>query len=382
MGRIALVSGQASPLMAPSGLDAGSLNVYVAALSAALCGLGHDVVVYTRRTGPRAPSRVRTPAGYEVVHVLSGPPKELSEDEATVRVADFARSLRADWHRKRPDVVHAQGCLSGITAVLGAHDTQVPVVQTFHALAVPHREPTVERLLAQTAAHVVAVRTDEADDVVSMGIPRAKVSVIPHGVDLALFTPHGSVAPRDRTRRIVTVGRLLPHQGFDDLIVALSTLDHTELVIAGGSATGHLRGDAEVRRLRALARVRGVASRVAFTGHVRYHQLPALLRSADVVACTPRHGSFGVTALEAVACGVPVVVTAAVGLLDAVAHDQIGLRVPPQDPRALAEALNRLLTHTTRRALLVAAGRERVRARYSWDRIASEMAQVYTAALS
>jgi D-inositol-3-phosphate glycosyltransferase len=377
MGRIALVSEHASPLTAPGQLDAGSQNVYVAALSAALCGLGHEVVVYTRRTAPRAPARVRTQAGYEVVHVHSGPSRKLAEDESTARVTDFARFLSADWNTQRPDVVHAQGWLSGIMAVLGARTRQVPVVQTFHTLGSADRSLAVERLLGQEVTRVVATHSDEADDVLRMGICGSKVSVIPHGVDLKLFTPHGAIAPRDRARRIVTVGQLVPHQGFDDLIRALSTVEDTELVIAGGSADGRLRGDPEARRLRTLARARGVADRVTFTGHLRQRELPALLRSADVVACTPWHESFGVTALEAMACGVPVVVTAVGGLVDAVVDEQTGVRVPPRDPRAIAEALRALLRNATRRESLGAAGQQRIRARYSWDRVAAELVRVY-----
>ncbi|MEU3647361.1 glycosyltransferase [Lentzea sp. NPDC034063] len=376
MGRIALVSEHASPLTAPGQLDAGSQNVYVAALSGALCGLGHEVVVYTRRTATRVPSRVRTQAGYEVVHVHSGPSRKLAEDESTARVTDFARFLSADWNTKRPDVVHAQGWLSGITAVLGARDRQVPVVQTFHTLDA-HGSLAVERLLGQEVARVVATHSDEADDVLRMGICGSKVSVIPHGVDLKLFNPRGAIAPRDRARRVVTVGQLAPHQGFDDLIRALSTVENTELVIVGGSANGRLRGDPEARRLRTLARARGVADRVTFTGPLRQSELPALLRSADVVACTPWHGSFGVTALEAMACGVPVVVTAVGGLVDAVVDEQTGVRVPPQDPQAIAEALRALLRNATRRKSLGAAGQEKIRARYSWDRVAAELVRVY-----
>ena len=377
MGRIALVSEHASPLTAPGQLDAGSQNVYVAALSAALCGLGHEVVVYTRRTAPRAPNRVRTLGGYEVVHVRSGPSRKLAEDESTARVTDFARFLSADWNTRRPDVVHAQGWLSGITAVLGARARQVPVVQTFHTLGSADRSLAVERLLGQEVARVVATHSDEADGVRRMGICGSKVSVIPHGVDLKLFTPHGAIAPRERTRRIVAAGQLVPHQGFDDLIRALSTVDDAELVIAGGSATGRLRGDPEARRLRTLARSRGVADRVMFTGHLRQSELPALLRSADVVACTPWHDSFGVSAIEAMACGVPVVVTAVGGLVDAVVDDQSGVRVPPRDPRAIGAALRALLLNATRRRTLGAAGQERIRARYSWDRVAAELLQVY-----
>ncbi|MFI6096422.1 glycosyltransferase [Lentzea sp. NPDC051213] len=389
MGRIALVSEHASPLTAPGRLDAGSQNLYVAALSAALCGLGHEVAVYTRRTEPDALSRVRAAAGYEVVHVPSGPARRITGDEATAHAGEFARFLSAAWTTSPPDVVHAQGWLSGITAVLGARRNQVPVVQTFHTLSAGHQRPqpdvpptnrlAVERLLGHEVARVVATRSDEADEVLKMGINRSKVTVIPHGVDLTLFTPQGAVAERNGGRRVVSVGRLAPHQGFDDLIRALATVDDTELVIAGGSTNGRLRGDMEARRLRALARVRGVAHRVTFAGHVRHDELPALLRSADVVACTPWHESFGIAALEAMACGVPVVVTAVGGLVDTVVDGTTGVQVPPRNPRAIAKALRTLLPDSSRRLLLGAAAHDRAQARYSWDRIAAELVQVYSA---
>lgn len=393
MGRIALVSEHASPLTAPGQLHAGSQSLYVANLSAALSGAGHEVVVYTRRDDPRTSARTRTRAGYEVVHVPSGPATRITGDEATAHAGDFARFLNADWDANRPDVVHAQGWLSGITAVLGARHNRIPVVQTFHTLGADlqhHQDENdslamkrlaVERLLGQEVAHVVATCSDEADDVLKMGISRAKLSVIPHGVDLNLFTPQGVVARRNGVRRIVSVGRLLPHQGFDDLIRALASLEDTELVIVGGgSVNGRLRGDTEARRLRALARVRGVTHRVKLAGHLRHHELPALLRSADVVACTPWYESFGVAALEAMACGVPVVATAVGGLVDTVLNGHTGIRVPPRNPCAIAKALRALLPNDTRRELLGAAGRDRVQARYSWHRIASELMQVYTAA--
>ncbi|NGY62219.1 glycosyltransferase family 1 protein [Lentzea sp. NEAU-D13] len=393
MGRIALVSEHASPLTAPGQDHAGSQSLYVADLSAALSGIGHEVVVYTRRDDPRTPARTRVRAGYEVVHVPSGPARRITGDEATAHAGDFARFLSTDWNTNRPDVVHAQGWLSGITAVLGARHSQVPVVQTFHTLGADlqrHQDENdslamkrlaVERLLGQEVARIVATCSGEAEDVLKMGISRAKLSVIPHGVDLNLFTPQGVVAKRNGVRRIVSVGRLLPHQGFDDLIRALTSLEDAELVIVGGgSVNGRLRGDTEARRLRALARVRGVAHRVTLAGHLRHHELPALLRSADVVACTPWYESFGVAALEAMACGVPVVATSVGGFVDTVVNGQTGIQVPPRNPGAIAKALRTLLPNDTRRELLGAAGHDRMHARYSWHRIVSELMQVYTAA--
>ncbi len=386
--RIALVSEHASPLAAPGALDAGSRNLHVAGLATALSALGHKVVVYTRRDHPHVPQRVRTADGYDVVHVPAGPAMKVNGDEVLAHTGDFVQFLELAWKAHRPDVVHAHGWLSGIAAVLSARSSRVPVVQTYHSVgSVPRhdqrandpastRRLAVERIVGHESTRVVAICAAEASQVLGMGIDRSKLAVVPRGVDLDVFTPRRAPFDRQHTRRIVSVGRLTPLRGFDDIIRALSATGAVELVIAGGGTPD----DPETKRLLALAHARGVADRVVFAGHVAQAELPALLRTADVVACTPRHQSSGGVALEAMACGVPVIATAVGGLVDFVVDGRTGTLVPPGKPDAIAKALRALFADGARRELLSAAARERAHARYSWQRVATDLVRNYSAA--
>ncbi|QFZ18074.1 glycosyltransferase [Saccharothrix syringae] len=385
--RIAMVSEHASPLAALGGVDAGGQNVHVAALSAALAALGHDVEVCTRRDDPDLPERVRTDQGYDVVHVPAGPEAPLPKDELLPHMGDFARFLEQRWIAQRPDVAHGHFWMSGLASVLAGRNAGVPVVQTYHALGTvkrrhqgagdtsPPQRIGIERMIGREAAAVAATCDDEVAELVRMGVPRAKISVVPCGVDLKRFQPEGPVERRDHPHRIVSVGRLVPRKGFEDLISALRSLPSAELVIAGGPVD--VASDPEARRLLAHAERAGVRDRVRLVGQVSRASMPALLRSADVVACVPWYEPFGIVPLEAMACGKPVVASAVGGLRDTVVHNVTGVLVPPRDPLALARALGSLLVDRARREACGLAGLDRVAVRYAWERVAEDTERVY-----
>lgn len=384
-----MVCAHASPLAVLGGVDAGGRNVHVAELSAAMARAGHDVVVYTRRDDPYLPERVATPHGYTVVHLPAGPPEQLPEDELLDHTGTFASFLAEQWQADPPDVAHAHFWMSGIATQLAARPVRVPTVQTFHTLGVVKRRhqgaadtsPAVrvklERLLARDATWIAATCSDEVMELTRMGRARNRVSVVPCGVDLDRFSTEGPVAARNSMRRIVAVGRMLPYKGFQTIIEALPAIADAELVIVGGPAADRLDEDAEVRRLRALAAGAGVAERVTFTGAVTRDDMPAVLRSADVVACTPWFEPFGIVPLEAMACGLPVVATAVGGMLDTVVHDVTGLLVTPKRPRELADAVSAVLRDSFLCRSLGLAGRDRACARYSWDRVAADTLRIY-----
>lgn len=387
--RIAMISEHASPLAVVGGLDAGGRNVHVAELSAALARRGHDVTVYTRRTAADAPDRVAAPQGYTVVHVPAGPPKPRPKDELLEYTGDFARCLHTTWEHDRPDVAHGHFWMSGIATQLAARAHQVPTVQTFHGLGAvrqrhkgerdtsPPARPRLETLVARHATWVAATCTDEVFELIRLGRARTRISVVPCGVDLDAFTTEGPIAARGERPRIVAVGRLLPRKGFDTMIEALPAVPDAEYVIVGGPDPEGIDSDPEVRRLRALATHLGVADRVRFTGAVARKDMPAMLRSADVVTCTPWHEPFGMVPLETMACGVPVVATAVGGMLDTVVHDVTGRLVAPNRPRELGEAVSELIRDSFLRRSLGLAGRDRACARYSWERVAMDTLRIY-----
>jgi glycosyltransferase involved in cell wall biosynthesis len=387
---IAMVSEHASPLAAIAGVDAGGQNVHVAALAQALARRGHEVTVYTRRDDPDLPERVELPSGLTVEHVPAGPARELPKDALLRYMPAFGAHLAQRWAADPPTVVHAHFWMSGLAALAGVRELRdVPVVQTFHALGSvkrrhqgtadtsPPERLRLESALARQAAQVIATCSDEVGELIRLGVHRSRVSVVPCGVDVDVFTPVGPTAPRGGRPRLLTVGRLVQRKGVEDAVRALPLVPRAELVVAGGPAHGSVEDDPEVRRLRAVAARIGVSDRVTFLGQVSREDMPALLRSADIVVAVPWYEPFGIVPLEAMACGVPVIASAVGGLLDSVVDGVTGAHVPPRQPEALAQMLCRLLADPVRRTAYGLAGADRAAARYTWDRVADDTEAVY-----
>lgn len=398
--RIAMVSEHANPLAPLGGVDAGGQNVHVAELAAGCAARGHEVTVYTRRDDPVTGTEVVTGAGYRVIHVPAGPPEPIPKDSILPHLGEFTDFLRRHWAAETPDIVHAHFWMSGIAGELAAREHRIPVVLTFHALGTvkrryqgaadtsPPSRIRFERLIAARAARIIATCRDEVTELGRMGVAPDRVVVVPCGVDLALFDPDGPRAPRTARPRLVSVGRPVRRKGFDTVIRALPRLPHTELLIAGGSAAfpaaadgtdlgrGGTDENAEMHRLRRIAVECEVADRVRLLGQVPRVRMPELLRSADAVVCTPWYEPFGMVALEAMACGTPVVAGAVGGMLDTVADGVTGRLVPPE-PEPVAQALQALLADPDHCRQLGAAGRRRMCAHYSWDRVVEETLRTY-----
>jgi len=386
--KIAIVSEHASPLAALGGVDAGGQNVHVAALARALGRRGHEVEVYTRRDGQGLPERVPLGQGATVVHVPVGPPVPVPKDDLHPLMPAFGRWMAGDWAaRGHPDVVHAHFWMSGLAALEAASGTAIPVVQTFHALGTvkrrhqgaadtsPPQRLDCERQLAARVDLVIATCSDEVRELARMDAPADRVTVVPCGVDTEHFAPdpRGRATGGTGTRppRLLTVGRLVERKGFDTAIRALATLPGVELVIAGGPPHEELAQDPEARRLQDVARRMGVAERVQLLGQVPHARMPALYRSADVVLSTPWYEPFGITPLEAAACGVPVVGSAVGGLLDTVEDAGTGLLVPPRDPAAVADAVTTILDDPTLARRWGERARRRAVERYDWASVAA-----------
>ncbi|MEW1847434.1 glycosyltransferase [Nonomuraea angiospora] len=379
--KIDLISEHADPLAPVGGVDSGGQNVHVAELARALAGRGHTVVVHTRRSSERQPGSVTMAPGVTVEYVTAGPPAPVPKDELPPYLAEFTERLAHRWAASPPDVVHAHYWMSGQVALQAAGG--VPVVQTFHALGTvkrrwqgdadtsPAHRIDTERAIGRRADAVLATCGDEVAELRAMGVPERRIAVVPCGVDLSVFRPDGPVAPGTGGRLILSIGRLVPRKGVDTVIRALRRIPDADLVIAGGGGD-----DEEAVRLYELARAYGLERRVHVIGSVPREHVPALMRAADVLVAVPWYEPFGMVAIEAMACGVPVVASAVGGHLDTVAG--CGVLVPPRRPRALARALSDVLDHPRRRAELAAAGALRARERYGWARVAELTEAVYT----
>lgn len=389
--RVAMISEHASPLAMLGGVDAGGQNTHVAELAMALAHRGHDVRVYTRRDAPDLPDEVQFTDGVRVEHVPAGPAERVPKDDLLPYMGEFGRWLAARWAPPNfvPDVVHAHFWMSGLAALTATSASRIPVVVTYHALGSvkrryqggrdtsPDTRIGLERELGHLADRVIAQGTQEVDELGRMGVPRASIQVIPSGVNVDRFTPTGPSAERTDRPRIVSAGRMVERKGFADLIRAIRLVPDAELVIIGGPTAADLADDPVAAGLSRLAEKLGVANRVRMVGSVPREDMPAWYRSADAVACSPWYEPFGLTPLEAMACGVPVVAYAVGGLAESVIDGVTGILVPARDVRGLATALRTVLGDEVRRMSYASAAVDRVRSRYTWERTAADIERVY-----
>jgi D-inositol-3-phosphate glycosyltransferase len=397
--RIALVSAQASPL-ALGTPGAGGRHTHVTALAEALGRLGHDVRVYVRREAANAPDEVPFAPGVAVEHVPAGPARTVPADDQLPLMGDFGRALAARWSKDDvpPDVVHAHYWLSGLAALTATAEDRRPVIVTYHGLAVDELRNApvdrnarsglragpragMERTLGSLADRVIAQSEHEVTELGRMGVRRSGTVIVPSGVDVERFTPAGPPADHRRpgVRRILSVGPLVARKGFADLVEALRRVPGAELVLVGGPDPARVDRDPEARRLLRLADRHGVADRLRIVGAVSQDELAAWYRSADVLACAPWYEPFGLTPLEAMACGVPVVAYEVGGIAESVIDNVTGLLVPHRDIAAMAGALRGLLGDEVRRMSFASAALDRVRSRYTWERTAAELERVYLA---
>jgi glycosyltransferase involved in cell wall biosynthesis len=331
---------------------------HITALADALAETGHDVTLYAEH-GADVPWADGAPRR----RVVPLPKVREAETPATRPTARTTPPLAAALAETRPDVVHTHGGPAGLVAAHAAAALGIPVV---------HSVSFDEHGSSFPADRFIATCTAQLKDLISNGVPRQRIDVVPLGVDTDTLTPDGPAAPRVLRHRLVAVGRISPDAGFGTIIATLQALPGTELVIAGGPANG-----THARQLRRYAHELGVADRVRLAGPVDQLDLPGLLRSADVAVCTPWDVTSDLAAVEAMACGVAVVASTVGALSDAVVDKVTGTLVPPRKPRALAVALRRLLTHRAMCEQYGAAGRDRAWARYSWTRIATETVHSY-----
>jgi D-inositol-3-phosphate glycosyltransferase len=393
--RVAMVSEHANPLATLGTADAGGQNVYVDALARHLARRGVLVDVYTRRDDRTSPTIVQAEPGVWVHRVPAGPPQPISKDELFAVMPEFAERLAETWCWRRPDVVHAHYWMSG-WAARAARPPTAPLIQTFHALGAvkrrhqgdddtsPAEREAVERSLVADADAIVATCRDEVTELLALGGGRHCITVVPCGVD-ASFQPRGPrhLVPRRRRHRVVCVSRMVPRKGIGDLVRALGLLPpDIELIVAGGPPLARVDEDPEIRRLHALATRCGVADRCRFLGSLDRRDVAALLRSADVVACTPWYEPFGIVPVEAMACGVPVVGTSVGGLLDTIQPGVNGLLVAPRRPEEIATAIGGLIVDPEWRRALGRAGARRADRMYRWPAIARAVLDVYRSALA
>jgi glycosyltransferase involved in cell wall biosynthesis len=363
-------------------------------LSRSLAGQGHRVTVYAQRRNSALPERAELEPGVTVEFLgQADGVGHVAESDLLAQVPAFSRPLHECWRSERPDVVHALRWTSGLAALAAARDLRIPVVQSFDSLGVAERrhhliprDAGTERIrlepaIGRSASAVLAGSSDEESDLARLGVPRRSIRVVPCGVDTDEFTPEGPVAERGTRPRLVTVADLSEHDALANLLRAMSKVPGADLVVAGGPPSARLGDDLSFRRLAKLADTLGVSGQVTFAGQVGRAALPPLLRSADLLVSVSEYDPTGVLPVQAMACGTPVIASAAGGLVDAVVDGTTGILVPPGRPALLAQRIRQLLAHPMLLEAFSVAAADRARSRYSLDRIAHETIAVYGSAL-
>lgn len=362
-------------------------------LSLALAAQGHEVTIYARKDSPDLADVATIAPGLKAEYITAGPLAPISAERLPQYAKNVAGYLAARWQESAPDVVHAYHWTCVLAALSAVRDHPVPVIASFGSLASAERRHRIagettsartrmEPCVAKAAAAVLASTTEEVAELSRLGVPNARMSLVPPGVDTSTFAPSGLIAKRKRQRRLIAVGSLAEYRRLDVVLRCLAELPSAELVIAGGPPTGTVESDHGYRILAKLAAQLGVTDRVQFTGHVSDSDLSALLRSADLLVSAARYEPQGICSMRAMACGVPVVATAVGCYSDAVIDGTTGLLVPPERPDMLARRLRELLASPMRLAAFGIAAADRAKSRYPWDRMGHETMAVYERAIA
>jgi D-inositol-3-phosphate glycosyltransferase len=407
--RVAMLSVHTCPLAAPGGKETGGMNVYVRELSRELGRRGIEVDCFTRSQSSLVPHIPDADLGPSVrlIHVVAGPEAPLSKAQTWATLPQFVAGVRAFMasHEATYDLYHSHYWMSGWVVRQLAAVRPAPIVQMFHTLGAmkdlsgrrdqaPEIEPRrlVEReLMAAVDRIVAATEVDRTHMVELYGADRSKIQVIPPGVDLGLFRPiprevaRAHLGDGPEHRMILYVGRFDPVKGLDTLVQAIAQVIAAEpefrrnaclCLIGGDRSDDPALANAEMRRIDALRHELGLSDFVTFLGPLSQEELPYFYSAAEVVVVPSRYETFGLVALEAMACGAPVIATDVGGLSTLVRPGRTGFLVPEGDVAALAAELLLLIRHPElgremgRHAVATAEA-------YGWPTIAERVEALY-----
>ena len=405
--RIATLMVHTSPLDQAGIGDAGGMNIYVCEAAQNMAQQGMEVDIFTRRTNADVADIVEISPGVRVIQLNVGPINGVSKEQLPTLIPHMSQAFRDEIAKRNYDVIHSHYWISGKVAMPVAKEFGIPLVHTMHTMARVKNlnlaegespEPMIRvqgEVQVVAAADALVANTDaEAASLVSLyeACPD-KVSVVSPGVNLKVFTPGSGKAParqflgiKEDAHVLTFVGRIQPHKGPEVLIRAVSEMiQHSphlrsKLVVnIMGGASG--ANQSEVERMKELSAWLGIDDVMHFSLPVARHELPQWYRASDLV-CVPSYSeSFGLVALEAQACGTPVVATAVGGLRTAVADGISGVLVDGHDPRAWSSVLARLLQEPQRRVLLSMGAVEHA-SHFGWGATSRGTLDIYDRVLS
>jgi D-inositol-3-phosphate glycosyltransferase len=392
--RVAMLSVHTSPLAQPGAGDGGGMNVYVRSLASNLARAGVACDVLTRADDAEQPPTVEVEPGFRVVHVAAGPVGPVPKPALPALVEPFVDAALGFFaaERQAPDVLHANYWISGAVGHRLKHDLDLPLVATFHTLDRvkaeagvgddPETRARVEGEIVSCADLMIAATDDERRQLVTLyGADRDRIEIVPPGVDHQVFVPGDRTSARQALgldpagRVLLYVGRIQPLKGADLAVRALAELDDDValLVVGGPSGTD---GRSQVVALRKLVADLGLDHRVRFVPPQPHDRLVAYYQAADVCLVPSRTESFGLVALEAAACGTPVVAADVGGLGSVVDDGETGFLVEGRGAVDYAAPVDVLLSHPDLARAMGASALARS-SRYLWSIAAARLRRLY-----
>jgi D-inositol-3-phosphate glycosyltransferase len=402
--RLLWISEHASPLAMLGGADGGGQNVYVAQVARHLAASGHEVDILTRRDRADLPPTVRVAEGVRVVHVPAGPAEPVRKEDLLGHMGEFVDFAIGHVRRRgaRYDLVHANFFMSALVACEIKRATGLPFVVTFHALgrvrrihqrgadSFPEERLAIEERAVAEADRIIAeCPQDERDLIEHYGAGSRRIATIPCGFDPSEFWPIDRAEARAKLGLdpgeplVLQLGRMVARKGVDNVIRGLARLRASRgiaarlLVVGGESRDPDPARTPEIGRLMGIAREEGVADAVTFVGSRGRQELRDYYNAADVFVTTPWYEPFGITPLEAMACGTPIIGSAVGGIKATVLDGETGFLVPPNDPDALASRLADVLGDPARRGELGRRAIRHVNARYTWRVVSQAVSGLY-----
>ncbi|MCI0897571.1 MAG: glycosyltransferase [Chloroflexi bacterium] len=393
MERAAFITLHACPLAAPGQGKSGGMNVYVRQLAAALGDLGMQIDIFTREHADVANRIEPIGPNVRVIHIKAGEP-EAHLGELYAYLPEFLNQLNAFREEEglKYDVVHSHYWLSSWIGRELSQEMGVPHVVTFHTLGLIKMQsrageveqaerPVVEAEVMATADRIIAFSPHERDAMARLyGADAGKVSLVPCGVDLSVFRPLDRDSVRARLglngdKILLYVGRIEPLKGLDLLVETAAQMDSQDgvrVMVVGAD----VNGDRELDRVKQLARERDLEDKIDFVGQVDHKELPLYYNAADVCVVPSYYESFGLVALEAMACGTPVVATRVGGLSTIIQHGRTGYLKSWRCPEAFANSVEMIISSNGLQQSLGEAARKRAEG-MGWDNVAAMMWDEY-----
>ncbi|HEY3597039.1 MAG TPA: glycosyltransferase family 1 protein [Paraburkholderia sp.] len=401
--KIAMISEHASPLALAGGVDSGGQNIYVANVARQLYRAGHEVDVFTRRDRSLLPL-VSGMDGIRIINVPAGPPRQIGKERLLPYMDEFADFLVSFFEQERRPyhLMHANFFMSGMAALKVKRALHIPVVTTFHALGrvrrihqgandgFPDERFAIEDSLVRHSDAVIAeCPQDETDLIELYDADPERIEIVPCGFDvdeLKRVDRREARAtlgwPRDEFI-VLQLGRLVQRKGIDNVIRGISTLQSVHgvsarlYIVGGNSELPNEIATPEIARLRGIAEHEQVSGQITFIGRRGRTHLSLFYSAADVFVTTPWYEPFGITPVEAMACGVPVIGADVGGIRYSVRDGETGWLVPPRDPGALAARLAQLHANPALARQMGVDGLARAQAQFTWEGVARSLEDVY-----